>query len=182
MLQVSRFPLGRPSCSEIISNTSDTKSAPRESASLSDYTSVIKDWPIPHTLKTLRAFLGKCRYYQCFIADYATISACPIHTTGSTLGYFAPAIRRCRCPSLPHHETEVDVRSHPSLPPVPRRAVHPRHGLQRRPGCHRRCPFPSARGARTSDCLWGSPTPTTGTELRFDERGTSGGDLFLTVL
>ena len=40
-----------------------------------DYTSVIKDWPIPDTLKTLRAFLGKCGYYRPFIEDYATISA-----------------------------------------------------------------------------------------------------------
>ena len=39
------------------------------------YTSVIKDWPIPRTLKALRAFLGKCGYYWRFIADYATISA-----------------------------------------------------------------------------------------------------------
>ena len=40
-----------------------------------EYTSVIKDWPIPDTLKTLRAFLGKCGYYRRFIEDYATISA-----------------------------------------------------------------------------------------------------------
>ena len=41
----------------------------------SEYTSVIKEWPIPRTLKTLRAFLGKCGYYRRFTADYATISA-----------------------------------------------------------------------------------------------------------
>ena len=41
----------------------------------SEYTSVIKEWPIPNTLKTLRAFLGKCGYYRRFIADYASISA-----------------------------------------------------------------------------------------------------------
>ena len=29
----------------------------------------------PDTLKTLRAFLGKCGYYRRFIEDYATISA-----------------------------------------------------------------------------------------------------------
>ena len=40
-----------------------------------DYTSVIRDWPIPDNLKALRAFLGKCGYYQRFIADYANISA-----------------------------------------------------------------------------------------------------------
>ena len=40
-----------------------------------EYTLVIKDWPIPNTLKTLRAFLGKCGYYRLFIVDYASISA-----------------------------------------------------------------------------------------------------------
>ena len=40
-----------------------------------EYTSVIKEWPIPRTLKALRAFLGKCGYYRWFIANYATISA-----------------------------------------------------------------------------------------------------------
>ena len=40
-----------------------------------EYTSVIKNWPIPNTLKMLRAFLGKCGYYRRFIQDYATISA-----------------------------------------------------------------------------------------------------------
>ena len=40
-----------------------------------EYTSVIKEWPIPNTIKTLRAFLGKCGYYRQFIEDYATLSA-----------------------------------------------------------------------------------------------------------
>ena len=40
-----------------------------------EYTSVIQEWPIPHNIKTLRAFLGKCGYYRRFIADYATLSA-----------------------------------------------------------------------------------------------------------
>ena len=40
-----------------------------------EYTSVINNWPIPNTLKTLQAFLGKCGYYRRFIADYANISA-----------------------------------------------------------------------------------------------------------
>ena len=39
-----------------------------------EYTSVVKDWPIPDTLKMLRAFLGKCGYYRRFIEDYTTIS------------------------------------------------------------------------------------------------------------
>ena len=41
----------------------------------SEYTSVINDWPIPNSIKTLRAFLGKCGYYRRFIADYTSISA-----------------------------------------------------------------------------------------------------------
>ena len=40
-----------------------------------EHTSVIKEWPIPNTIKTFRAFLGKCGYYHRFIADYATLSA-----------------------------------------------------------------------------------------------------------
>ena len=39
-----------------------------------EYTSIVKDWRIPDTLKTLRAFLGKCGYYRRFIKDYTTIS------------------------------------------------------------------------------------------------------------
>ena len=38
------------------------------------YTSVRKDWPIPDTRKTLRAFLDKCGYYRRFIANCATNS------------------------------------------------------------------------------------------------------------
>ena len=40
-----------------------------------EYTSVVKDWLIPDTLKALRAFLGKCGYYRRFIENYSTISA-----------------------------------------------------------------------------------------------------------
>ena len=40
-----------------------------------EYTSVVKDWPIPDTLKALRAFLGKCGYYRRFIENYSTIAA-----------------------------------------------------------------------------------------------------------
>ena len=40
-----------------------------------EYTSVVKNWPIPDTVKTLRAFLGKCRYYRRFIDNYAALSA-----------------------------------------------------------------------------------------------------------
>ena len=51
------------------------KSAHRGSVFLLEYTSVVRDWPIPDTLKALRAFLGKCGYYRRFIDNYATISA-----------------------------------------------------------------------------------------------------------
>ena len=46
-----------------------------------EYTSIIKEWPIPNTIKTLRAFLGKCGYYRRFIADYATLSALLVQYT-----------------------------------------------------------------------------------------------------
>ena len=49
-----------------------------------DYTSIIRDWQIPDTLKTLRAFLGKCGYYRRFIADYATLSARSSNTPSGT--------------------------------------------------------------------------------------------------
>ena len=85
-----------------------------------DYTSVIKDWPIPDTLKTLRAFLGKCGYYQRFITDYATISARLIKYTQQDQheGILTLTSRRPCCPSLPHYEAKVYVRYHPGLSPV----------------------------------------------------------------
>ena len=45
------------------------------------YTSIINDWLIPNTIKTLRAFLGKCGYYRRFIMNYATISALLVQYT-----------------------------------------------------------------------------------------------------
>ena len=36
---------------------------------------MVKEWPIPDTLKALRAFLGKCGYYRRFIDNYAALSA-----------------------------------------------------------------------------------------------------------
>ena len=42
---------------------------------LPEYTQVVKDWPEPHNLKTLRAFLGKVSYYRRFIQDYAAIAS-----------------------------------------------------------------------------------------------------------
>ena len=40
-----------------------------------EYTKVVRQWPLPDTLKTLRAFLGKCGYYRKFIANYAAVTA-----------------------------------------------------------------------------------------------------------
>ena len=40
-----------------------------------EYTKVVRQWPLPDTLKTLRAFLGKCGYYRKFIANYSTVTA-----------------------------------------------------------------------------------------------------------
>ena len=40
-----------------------------------EYTKVVRDFLIPDTLRTLRAFFGKCGYYRRLIANYATIAA-----------------------------------------------------------------------------------------------------------
>ena len=45
------------------------------------YTAVVNDWPLPETLKSLRAFLGKCSYYRRFIEGYATLAAPLVHYT-----------------------------------------------------------------------------------------------------
>ena len=68
-------PRRRLSCSKITSSTLGHVVSARGISIPPEYTSVIKEWPIPHNIKTLRAFLGKCEYYRRFIADYATISA-----------------------------------------------------------------------------------------------------------
>ena len=46
-----------------------------------EYASVINDWPIPNSIKTLRAFLRKCGYYCRLIADYASLSALLVQYT-----------------------------------------------------------------------------------------------------
>ena len=61
-----------------------------------EYTSVIRDWPIPDTLKALRAFLGKCGYYRRVITDYAAISAPLIQYT-----------RRDQHEGIPHLQRDV---------------------------------------------------------------------------
>ena len=42
---------------------------------------IVLDWPIPDTLKALRAFLSKWGYYLRFIAYYATLAAPSIQYT-----------------------------------------------------------------------------------------------------
>ena len=59
-----------------------------------EYTSVIKDWPIPDTRKMLRAFLGKCGYYRRFIADCATISAPLVQYTQKDQQEGIPCLRQ----------------------------------------------------------------------------------------
>lgn len=34
----------------------------------------INNWPMPHTVKHVQAFLGFCNFYQCFIKDYLHIA------------------------------------------------------------------------------------------------------------
>ena len=41
----------------------------------SEFSQIIKDWPLPKTLKDLRSFLGKCNYYRSHFKDFAIIAA-----------------------------------------------------------------------------------------------------------
>ena len=40
-----------------------------------EFSQIIKDWPLPKTLKDLRSFLGKCNYYRCHFQNFAIIAA-----------------------------------------------------------------------------------------------------------
>ena len=40
-----------------------------------EFSQIIKDWPLPKTLKDLRSFLGKCNYYRSHFKDFAIIAA-----------------------------------------------------------------------------------------------------------
>ena len=40
-----------------------------------EFSQIIKDWPLPQTLKELRSFLGKCNYYRSHFKNFAIIAA-----------------------------------------------------------------------------------------------------------
>ena len=40
-----------------------------------EYVNLVRDWPLPRSLRELRTFLGKVSYYRKFIRDYAAIAA-----------------------------------------------------------------------------------------------------------
>ena len=40
-----------------------------------EFSQIIKDWPLPKTLKDLRSFLGKCNYYRSHFKNFAIIAA-----------------------------------------------------------------------------------------------------------
>ena len=50
-----------------------------------EFSQIIKDWPLPKTLKDLRSFLGKCNYYRSHFQNFAIIAA-PLmtHLKGSS--------------------------------------------------------------------------------------------------
>ena len=52
-----------------------------------EFSTIIKDWPLPLTLKQLRSFMGKCNYYRSHFKDFGKIAA-PLmeHLKGTTEG------------------------------------------------------------------------------------------------
>ena len=40
-----------------------------------EFSQIIKDWPLPKTLKDLRSFLGKCNYYRSHFQNFAIVAA-----------------------------------------------------------------------------------------------------------
>ena len=40
-----------------------------------EFSQIIKDWPLPTTLKDLRSFLGKCNYYRSHFQNFAIVAA-----------------------------------------------------------------------------------------------------------
>ena len=98
-----------------------------------EYTSIIKEWPTPNTIKTLRAFLGKCGYYHRFITDYATLSTPLVQYTRQDQHEGIPHLHRDPAAGQVFlgQEAEVAVGAHPGLSSIPLEAVHLGHRLQR---------------------------------------------------
>ena len=95
-----------------------------------EYTSVVKDWPIPDTLKALRAFLGKCGYIRgSSRTTPPSPRPCSVHAAGATRRDPPSPSGRRGCPCLSIDEKEANVCSYSSLPAVPRRTFHPGHRL-----------------------------------------------------
>ena len=40
-----------------------------------EFTAIIKEWPLPETLKQLRSFLGKCNYYRNHFKEFAIVAS-----------------------------------------------------------------------------------------------------------
>ena len=50
-----------------------------------EFSQIIRDWPLPQTLKQLRSFLGKCNYYRSHFEDFGKVASLLMeHLKGST--------------------------------------------------------------------------------------------------
>ena len=87
-----------------------------------EYTSVIKEWPIPAPSRPYQRSRGSADTIWQFIADYATISAPLVQYNKQDQHEGIPHLHEDSgaVKSLLDHEAEVDVPTHPGLPPVPR--------------------------------------------------------------